>query len=95
MGTPTELVRPVLTEAETIPVRDGLIEVDRYGVVVLRPLHPNVAVVLCKFDIIELARKAFGSDAHVLEGLATNMRLGHRWTTEDHYDPRTGDLEPF
>lgn len=92
MGLPTEMARPVLTEAETIPVREGQIEIDRYGVVVVRPLHPNTAVVLCKFDLMELARKAFGSDSLALEGLATNMRLGHRWSGDER---DYGDDEPF
>lgn len=83
---------PVLTEPETIPVRDGQIEIDRFGVVVIRPLHPNNTIVLCKFDLIELTRKAFGSDSHVLEGMAANMRLGHRWSGDER---NYGDDDPF
>lgn len=87
---PRELVAPTAVP-ETIPHREGEIDIDRFGVVTVRPLGPNTWMVLGKYDLIELTRKAFGCDSLVLEGLATNMRLGHRWAV----DPITGDDEPF
>lgn len=70
------------TTPETIPTREGEIEVNAYGVIIVRPLGANQSMVIGKFDVIELARKAWGGDAALLEGLAQAMRSGHRWADD-------------
>lgn len=68
---------------ETIPTREGEVEVKSTGVVIVRPLGANTWMVFGKFDLLELTRKAWGSDANLLDGLATSMRQGHRWECDD------------
>lgn len=73
-------------QTETIILEDGKAVTTRYGTVKLTPNPGNTTIYLGLCDLVELIRIAAGSDAKVLEVLASNMTGGHRFRMDDQPD---------
>ena len=78
---------------ETIVLEDGKAVTTRYGTVKLTPNSGNTTIYLSLCDLVELTRIAAGSDAKVLEVLASNMVGGHRFRLDDQPDRYSHDQE--
>ena len=74
-----------------IPLDDGAhAEIGKYGNVTLKSDGP---IYLGLNDIVELARRAAGSDHELLSSLARVMRNGHRFS--DYEEVVIDEDEPF